>query len=1368
MNSCSGIYVVTCAMAIFGSMYSYSEMAPFLPPEKTFSPRFKCATPEELGLSAPEIRSLDGVWKLDKVDVATTPFTEEPAVDELPRKDIAFDDSSWFDQPVPYDLYCCEAYPKRKNQWPNIDNPYSRAWYRCSFEMTEAEATGACYIHFGAVAWKAIIYVNGQEVGRHHGEFTSFDVKITGAVKPGKNILAVRVLSDLGPRNTNGIIKDVDHPYGCQWWIATYRGGITESVDLVINRKEAFEAIHTTPQLDEGVLEVDWLASKALDGCEIEAVVVDAEKKGGARTLGEFTTAVSGTNGTIKVPVAKDIKLWDIGDAHLYYLNMVAKKDGDVIASGVSRFGWRKVEIKNGGFYLNGVRRFLFGANINSIDYLRYGDKSKPEFMERLETFEKIDARIDNYFTHALSGGTVIARCAHQPISERVLSAADEYGYMILYECGWCFSSKLKFPEFRDNTLSEVRDMLEIAYRHPSVVGWSLGNEVPYYQGAAAKLEVEMYDWLKANDKHGRPVSPQSGDFSGNTFVKTDICDFHDYIGQATDWLGMRKALVDYREFKEKKYKDPELFNTRAIALGFETVGYTWNVNEDKSFERGNLKHYLAYTKRDSRWGTPNGIGCAGTVPLFKAVGPDASNACLAWMGKRVFEVVRNHGWWQGYAAWSATPFHYWRSWTQEVYPTLTVPGGDIPPTHPFAFEKTEYTVRVHNSQDTLLKEAVLKFTFVSSGGEELDVGELDIPDVDGFNSFEGTVSLDLPAADEAQLRLIVVRDGKTVGQNYYDISTRPRKSVMAPIDAKRGALVLKTDSDVNVNATIALLTKYGIKSKVLASFDEVKADSIVVIPYEKENQGVELSDATMATLGTNGVTVLMLEQNSSSAFLPGGMNIFEGPLSFSDIVIPSHPVFKGLEWTDLDVWNNQHHGKLMNYYVGPANETILACHGGTLYAPKKIGATLLEGRVGNGRIIINQLLAVDSADTDSAAAQYLRNLLEYVFAGEPVDAQELKLKLDSDEKGELVPIEMEPVVLKGDKAPDKPARTTVKIGGKFAKIRVVHSAGFPNKTDKVMTYRFNLAGTRPVDWTIECGRTISDVETRVRPLAAKPVELPDGKWGYEAVWENPELDREIVSVEIISASEFRGTGAEWQEVTFPVPYVWSITGEKEIPEIGWIEKTEIGKMGNQFGWKGPANRAMKAAVANGKRLVMGSFKVKENGELDFLNNCGCTVDAEGNFEAKAWLLDKEKFTDGGEFVFRIMDSNWSSVYAENRFKRGKDVSNAMVSKRASVEFAKYIGKKVKVTITADGEKVPENTRVPFVSKWDTAEGKTVWKQQFWRDMFPAGDFKGFVVTHSIPIEIPADAKNVSMSVGDIKEPAKVVYTDIKIEELAE
>ena len=365
-------------------------LAPFVPEEKQYSPRLKCAKPAQLGLNGPEVRSLDGTWKLAKVEVAKSAFPEDPTAAELPRKDESFDDSEWSDQYVPYDLYCCNAYPKRKNQWPNIDFPYSCAWYRRTFELTESEAKGAVYLHFGAIAWKAIVYLNGKEIGRHHGEFTAFDLKATGFVKAGTNTLAIRVLSDLGPRATNGIIKEADHPYGCQWWIATYRGGITESIDLVINRNAAFESIRTTPRVDDGILEVDWKASEALDGCELEAVIVDAVKGG---DFGKAKLTAQGDAGTLKIPVAKSIQLWEIGDAHLYYVNLIAKKDGKEVASGVSRFGWRKVEVKNGGFYLNNRRRFLFGANINSIDYLHYGDPSKPAMLERMETDEKIETR---------------------------------------------------------------------------------------------------------------------------------------------------------------------------------------------------------------------------------------------------------------------------------------------------------------------------------------------------------------------------------------------------------------------------------------------------------------------------------------------------------------------------------------------------------------------------------------------------------------------------------------------------------------------------------------------------------------------------------------------------------------------------------------------------------------------------------------------------------------------------------------------------------------------------------------------------------------------------------------------------------------
>lgn len=265
-------------------------------------------------------------------------------------------------------------------------------------------------------------------------------------------------------------------------------------------------------------------------------------------------------------------------------------------------------------------------------------------------------------------------------------------------------------------------------------------------------------------------------------------------------------------------------------------------------------------------------------------------------------------------------------------------------------------------------------------------------------------------------------------------------------------------------------------------------------------------------------------------------------------------------------------------------------------------------------------------------------------------------------------------------------------------------------------------------------------------------------------MWQSPYEDTVIESVELISYTEFRGKDAEWRETTCPVPYIWSMTGEKAVPETGWEEKTTVGMIGDRFGWKGPANRAMKAAQAAGNiRFVMGSFKVKDDGELEFLNNCGCTVDADGNFEARAWLLDKEKFTDGGDFVFRIMDSNWSHVYAETRFHREKVVTNRKIIAQANETFKTLAGKKVKITLTADGKNVPADTRTPFATHWNEG-GKTVWKQPFWRDMLPAGDFQNAKITNTILIEIPADATDIAFNLSDLAAPASVIYTDIHFE----
>ena len=69
-------------------------------------------------------------------------------------------------------------------------------WYRRTVELSDAQLAGRVLLHFGAVDYEAVVYVNGAEAGRHLGGYTSFSFDITGLVHPGENIVTVYAQDD--------------------------------------------------------------------------------------------------------------------------------------------------------------------------------------------------------------------------------------------------------------------------------------------------------------------------------------------------------------------------------------------------------------------------------------------------------------------------------------------------------------------------------------------------------------------------------------------------------------------------------------------------------------------------------------------------------------------------------------------------------------------------------------------------------------------------------------------------------------------------------------------------------------------------------------------------------------------------------------------------------------------------------------------------------------------------------------------------------------------------------------------------------------------------------------------------------------------
>ena len=182
-----------------------ADIAPYLPPPHDFR-RAETVKPDqiEFKLGGETVRpadfvrsrSLNGEWRFSGVTNSATPFPADADLNTGFMKP-EFDASGWSTIRVPLDWFV--KYPQARKE----SEPYTKGLYRTEFELTPAELENRRVIlKFDCVGYDAKVFLNGVEVGNHHGDFTPFKLDVTGAAKAGKNVLAVRVFSDNGPINT--------------------------------------------------------------------------------------------------------------------------------------------------------------------------------------------------------------------------------------------------------------------------------------------------------------------------------------------------------------------------------------------------------------------------------------------------------------------------------------------------------------------------------------------------------------------------------------------------------------------------------------------------------------------------------------------------------------------------------------------------------------------------------------------------------------------------------------------------------------------------------------------------------------------------------------------------------------------------------------------------------------------------------------------------------------------------------------------------------------------------------------------------------------------------------------------------------------
>ena len=491
----------------------------------------------------------------------------------------ACDDSSWITVTVPFNWVDLGA---------DMDTFRGEVWYRKHVSLTAAQLDGRrAVLRIGAAAYRAWVYVNGKEIGAHEGGYTPFEFDVTDALRPGDNLVAVKVNNALG---------DLDITIG-DWW--NY-GGIHREVWLEFSSPEyiADLAVHATPDLATG-MGVAAFATRVVGDADTVRYYVYRLSDTGKELIAQEEAEVSGQGLAEAQWAVQSPALWSPDSPALYFVKAVLLRDGAPVDGAGSVFGFRTFEVLGKKLYLNGEEIFLRG--VNRHDEFFHGEMPDAgrvaDEQMRIADFQLIKDM------HANS-----MRTGHYPNHEYNYAVTDRLGILVIEE-GGTVDGPLNEPEYIDKMKRQLTEMYERDKNHPSIVMWSIGNE--FYGDMFVDYVRESSKLMRALD----PVRPLI--FTSRATTPTvltsrfvDVIAFNEYSGwygaklgkevnERDLWNAMRFMLETYsQKFKRENSKMPVVI----LEMGAESICGQHAANPDEYTTRGDEEYQEAVIKLQYRY----------------------------------------------------------------------------------------------------------------------------------------------------------------------------------------------------------------------------------------------------------------------------------------------------------------------------------------------------------------------------------------------------------------------------------------------------------------------------------------------------------------------------------------------------------------------------------------------------------------------------------------------------------------------------------------------------------------------------------------------------------------------------------------------
>ncbi len=466
-------------------------------------------TPQIINVEGRKTISLDGIWK-----TIVDPF-ENGYYDyrRMPMKNGYGADKDITDKTVLQEYnFATDKTLFVPGDWntqrPELYYYEGTVWYRNRFQY-QLKDNKRVFLHFGAVNYETIVFVNGKEIGKHIGGFTPFNFEVTVLLKNGENSLVVKV--------DNKRAFDAVPTVNSDWW--NY-GGITRQVSLIETpitfvRDYYIQLKKGDKNTISGWIQLDGNQTGKSLKLEIPELKISKSVTTDAKGFASFELA------------AKPI-YWSPENPKLY--DVTISTDNESIADKV---GFRTIETQGTKILLNGKSIFCRGVCIHEEAAYSNRRASTPE--EDLILLQWAKDMGCNY-----------VRLAHYPHNEQMIRQAEKLGLMVWSEIPCYWTIQWGNPATYKNAEAQLSDMITRDKNRANIIIWSIANETPH--------GTERLSFLTRLAAKARELDPVRliGAAMEKEEVKPGLMTVNDELGKVLDIISFNEYVGWYDGLPEK------------------------------------------------------------------------------------------------------------------------------------------------------------------------------------------------------------------------------------------------------------------------------------------------------------------------------------------------------------------------------------------------------------------------------------------------------------------------------------------------------------------------------------------------------------------------------------------------------------------------------------------------------------------------------------------------------------------------------------------------------------------------------------------------------------------------------------------------